>query len=110
MATVIPINSLRRSRTAALFEGHDQIGISMFMTRYPERGQGPDLHLHPYAEAFVVDDGVALFSVGDERIEVGAGHVVVVPPETPHAFKNAGDEVLRVVSVHPSPTVQQTNL
>jgi mannose-6-phosphate isomerase-like protein (cupin superfamily) len=110
MATVVPIEQLMRSPNAALFEGRDEIGISMFVTRYPEEGQGPDLHLHPYPEAFVVEDGTARFTVGDDEIEVGAGHVVVVPAETPHAFKCVGDEVLRVVSVHPNPTVEQTNL
>lgn len=34
----------------------------------------------------------------------------MVPPETPHGFKNAGEDTLRVVSVHPSPRVVQTNL
>jgi mannose-6-phosphate isomerase-like protein (cupin superfamily) len=41
---------------------------------------------------------------------VDAGNVVVIPQQTPHGFKNPGDETLRVVSVHPSPTVQQTDL
>jgi hypothetical protein len=41
---------------------------------------------------------------------VEGGHVVVVPEETPHGFKGDGDDTLRVVSVHPSPTVKQTNL
>ena len=108
MATVIPIDDLRRSPTAALFEGHEEIGVSIFVTRYPERGEGPDLHVHPYPEAFVVEEGVAIFTSGKEQIQVAAGHVVVVPAKTPHGFKNAADEVLRVVSVHPNPTVEQT--
>lgn len=109
MATVTPIEDLRRSPTAALFEGRDDIPISIFVTEY-ERGQGPDLHTHPYAEAFVVESGTAVFTAGDERIEVEGGNVVVVPPETVHGFKCASDETLRVVSVHPSPSVRQTNL
>ena len=109
MASVTPIDSIRRSPTAALFEGRDEIPVSMFITRY-ERGQGPDLHYHPYAEAFVVETGTATFTVGDDEVFVEAGNVVVVPPETVHGFKCAGDDTLRVVSVHPSPTVQQTDL
>jgi mannose-6-phosphate isomerase-like protein (cupin superfamily) len=110
MATVRSIEDLRRSPTAALFEGGDEIPVSMFVTEYPSAGQGPDLHLHPYPEAFVVTTGTAVFTAGDEQIEVASGHVVVVDAETPHCFKNAGGDTLRVVSVHPSPTVQQTNL
>jgi quercetin dioxygenase-like cupin family protein len=109
MPTVIPIEDLRRSPTAALFQGRDEIGVSIFVTEYA-RGQGPDLHLHPYPEAFVVLTGTARFTAGDEEVVVAGGHVVVVPEETPHGFKGDGDDTLRVVSVHPSPTVRQTNL
>jgi mannose-6-phosphate isomerase-like protein (cupin superfamily) len=107
--TVIPIEDLRRSPTAALFEGGEQIGVSMFVTAY-ERGQGPALHLHPYPEAFVVQAGTGIFTVGEQEVEVTAGHIVVVPAQTPHRFAGGGDDVLRVVSVHPSPTVEQTDL
>lgn len=80
------------------------------MTAYPERGKGPDLHLHPYPELFVVQTGTAVFTAGDEEVTVEAGHIVIVPAETPHMFKCAGDDTLGVVSVHPSREVQQTNL
>jgi quercetin dioxygenase-like cupin family protein len=109
MATVIPVEDLRRSPTAALFEGRDEIPVSMFITEYG-RGQGPPLHLHPYPEAFVVQTGTAVFTVGEDEVTVTRGHVVVIPAQTPHGFKGAGDDVLRVVSVHPSATVEQTNL
>ena len=109
MPTVVPFEELRRSPTACLYQGRDEIPVSTFITEY-RRGQGPDLHLHPYPEAFVVLDGTARFTAGDEQVTVGAGHVVVVPEQTPHGFKCDGDDVLRVVSIHPSPTVQQTNL
>jgi mannose-6-phosphate isomerase-like protein (cupin superfamily) len=79
------------------------------VTEYP-RGRGPDLHLHPYPEVFVVQTGTATFTAGDEELTVDAGHIVVVPAEMPHMFKGAGVDTLRVVSVHPSPTVQQTDL
>ncbi len=109
MASVIPIADLRRSPTAALFEGRDEIAASIFITEYA-RGQGPDLHLHPYPEAFVVLTGTARFTAGDEQLVVEAGHVVVVPEQTPHGFKCHADDTLRVVSVHPNPTVEQTDL
>ncbi len=109
MATVIPFEDLRYSATAALFEGGDDVGVSIFATRY-ERGQGPSLHLHPYPEVFVVQTGTAAFRVGVEELAVQEGHVVVVPAQTPHAFTCAGDETLRVVSVHPRGAVEQTDL
>jgi quercetin dioxygenase-like cupin family protein len=109
MAKVIPIEELRRSPMVALFQGGDDAPLSIFVTEYP-RGRGPDLHWHPYPEVFVVETGTGLFTAGEERVEVTGGHVVVVPAETVHGFKGAGDDTLRVVSVHPSPTVVQTDL
>jgi quercetin dioxygenase-like cupin family protein len=111
MASVTPIEDLQLSATAALFQGRGEIPVSIFVTEYPERGKGPDLHFHPYPEAFVVLEGTARFTAGDEELIVTGGNIVVVPAETVHGFKNHADgEVLRVVSVHPNPTVEQTNL
>ena len=109
MPTIVPIEELRRSPTAALFEGGDDVPVSVFVTAYP-RGRGPDLHVHPYPELFVVQAGTGTFTVGDEQVTVEAGHIVVVPADTPHGFKGAADDTLHVVSVHPSPAVQQTDL
>ena len=109
MASVTPIDELRRSPTACLFQGRDEAPVSIFVTEY-QRDQGPDLHLHPYPEVFVVETGTARFTAGDEELIVEGGNIVVVPAETPHGFKGHGDDTLRVVSVHPSPTVKQTNL
>jgi quercetin dioxygenase-like cupin family protein len=109
MASVFAVSDLQRSPTAALFQGGDEIPVSMFVTEYPN-GRGPDLHTHPYAEMFLVEKGEATFTAGDEEVVVPAGNILVVPPETVHGFKNRGDEQLRVVSVHPSPQVVQTDL
>lgn len=109
MASVIPIEDLRHSPTAALFQGRDEVPVSIFVSEY-QRGQGPALHLHPYPEVFVVQTGTAAFTAGDEELTVTGGNVVVVPAQTPHGFKGAGDDTLRVVSVHPSGRMQQTEL
>ena len=66
MATVIPIESLRRSPSAVLFEGGDDVALSVFVTEF-ERGQGPSLHVHPYPELFLVETGTGAFTVGDVR-------------------------------------------
>ena len=110
MPEVIALDDLRLSPTACRFEGGDRIPVSMFVTAYPERGQGPDLHLHPYPETFVVQEGVGEWTAGEETTVVEAGNVVVVPAGKPHGFKNAGDTMLRVVSVHPNPHVIQEDL
>jgi mannose-6-phosphate isomerase-like protein (cupin superfamily) len=109
VVTVIPIEELRRSAMSALFEGGADAPISFFVTEFP-RGRGPDLHMHPYPEVLLVETGTALFTMGERQFTVSGEHVVVVPPRTPHGFKGAGDDTLRVVSVHSSGTVIQTDL
>lgn len=106
-----PLEQFRSSRTAVRWEGGAEAGmdISFFATDHP-KGIGPGLHVHPYAEVFVVLGGTAEFTAGDEQQLVEAGHVVVVPPETPHRFESRGEDNLRIVSIHPSPTVVQTDL
>ena len=48
--------------------------------------------------------------MGEEELTVTGGHVVVVPPHTPHRLENTGEGILRVVSIHPSGAVEQTDL
>jgi quercetin dioxygenase-like cupin family protein len=105
VATVISIEDLRRSPTAVLFEGRDDVALSFFVTELA-RGEGPSLHLHPYPEVFLIETGTGRFAVNDEELLVAEGHIVV-PANTPHAFKGVGDDTLRVVSMQPSGTTQQ---
>jgi mannose-6-phosphate isomerase-like protein (cupin superfamily) len=112
MPKVLPVDDIRLSATTARFQGAengDGVALSFFFTEYPE-GRGPDLHFHPYSEVFLVEEGKARFTIGDEELVVGGGNVVVVPPETTHGFKAVGDGILRVVGIHPSPRVIQTDL
>ena len=111
MPLVIPLTDLGLSPTAALFEGRKRadVDVSFFVTDHPPGG-GPDLHKHPYPEVFVVQEGEATFTVHDEQLPVSAGNVVVVPADTPHAFKNSGDGRLRQVSIHQSGELIQHEL
>jgi quercetin dioxygenase-like cupin family protein len=106
---VVPIEELRRSPRSVLFEGGDDVAISVFVTEFG-RGEGPGLHVHPYPEVFLVEAGTGTFTIGDEERVIGAGHMLVVPAELPHGFKGAGDDTLRVVSIHPSGVTEQTFL
>lgn len=109
MAVVIPLADLSSSPTAWRFDGGPLAGVevSFFVTHTPP-GMGPGLHVHPYPEVFIVQEGEPTFTVGDEELVVPAGTVVVVPPETPHRFKNWTEGDLRIVSIHPNREVVQT--
>jgi len=109
MARVIPVEEVRYNPAVAVFEGHDEAPVSFYVTEF-ERGEGTPLHLHPYPELFLVERNTARFTAGEEELIVEAGHFVLVPANTPHRYVGASDEAVRVVSVQPSGTVQQTNV
>jgi mannose-6-phosphate isomerase-like protein (cupin superfamily) len=108
---IFDLDDLQFSRTAWLFEGGPRaaVGISMFVVRTPPGG-AVELHVHPYPETFVLLDGRGRWTAGDHVAELHANQMIVVPPETPHGFRNVGDDDLLVVSVHESPELEQTFL
>ena len=65
-------------------------------------GSGPKLHRHPYEEVFIVQEGTATFTAGDETVEVKGGQVIVAPAGVAHKFVNSGEERLRQVDIHAS--------
>jgi mannose-6-phosphate isomerase-like protein (cupin superfamily) len=66
-------------------------------------GEGPKLHRHAYREVFVVLEGEATFTLGDEQRVVHGGEIVVAEPGIPHRFVNTGDGRLRQVDIHEHP-------
>jgi mannose-6-phosphate isomerase-like protein (cupin superfamily) len=76
--------------------------ISMIFSRLAETSGGPRLHQHPYPEIFIIRSGEALFTVGREEIRADAGQIVIVPPNTPHKFTNAGSTPLETIDIHES--------
>jgi mannose-6-phosphate isomerase-like protein (cupin superfamily) len=75
-----------------------------------EPGTGPMLHVHPYDEIFVIQEGRARFFVGDTVIDAEAGEVVLGPAALPHRFVNLGPGRLQTLDIHLSPKWIQTNL
>ena len=73
-------------------------------------GEGPSLHVHPYDEIFVILEGRARFTVGDDVIDAVEGDTVMGPANVPHKFHNAGDGPLRSLDIHLSRTWIQTDL
>jgi quercetin dioxygenase-like cupin family protein len=69
-----------------------------------EPGRGIDLHVHPYAEFFMVLEGeVSFASLDDEGATrwtvCKAGDSVNAPANAPHTFKNQSSESARFMSV-----------
>jgi mannose-6-phosphate isomerase-like protein (cupin superfamily) len=105
----IAFDDLRIGPTTALFEGGPRAGaaVSMFIVRTPP-GRFVELHTHPYRETFVLLAGSGRWTAGDTVLDVQAEHVISVPAQTLHGFRNTGPVPLLVVSVHESPTLAQT--
>jgi mannose-6-phosphate isomerase-like protein (cupin superfamily) len=108
---VFDLDELKLSPTASLVEGLPRagVGISVFVVRTPP-GRAVELHTHPYAETFVLLEGAGRWTAGEDVVELRANQMLVVPPETPHGFRNTGEQPLLVVSVHESGTLDQTFL
>ena len=110
MPEPLDLSGLRLSPTAALFEGEKHgANVSMFIVRTPP-GKTVELHVHPYPETFLLLEGRGRWTAGVDVVELEPEQMLVVPPQTPHGFRNIGDEPLLVVSVHERPAVDQTFL
>jgi mannose-6-phosphate isomerase-like protein (cupin superfamily) len=89
------------------FEGEGYgSGISFFHV-HNEPGQGPDPHVHPYSETWVVLSGSALVWTDDGEANVSAGDILVVGAGTTHAFRATGSEPLRMMCIHASSRIEQ---
>jgi len=93
------------------FEGGD-IGtnVTVLFFSSDEIGAGPVLHKHPYDEVFIIRQGRAVFTIGDQQIEAEAGDILLGPAETPHKFENLGPGRLETTDIHLNDRLIQTNL
>jgi len=94
------------SRTTR-FEGEAYgSGVSFFHVDNAP-GQGPNAHVHPYSETWVVLAGAVHIRTTDGETRGEPGDVVVVGPGTAHAFRAVGKETLRMLCIHASPRIDQ---
>ena len=100
---IIKQDDLRRSSIARQLVGAEHGLEITFLFVDAEPGRGPALHRHPYAEVFIIQEGQATFTVGDEQHEVEAGDIVIAHANEPHAFVNSGTGPLRQIDIHVSP-------
>jgi quercetin dioxygenase-like cupin family protein len=107
MLQPLPFTDLPGSERARRFEGRDHDARVSFFISTHAPGEGPRLHRHPYEETFILQAGTATFTIGDETIVGEPGHVLIVPPNTPHKFVNSGDTRLQQVSIHSASEMSQ---
>jgi mannose-6-phosphate isomerase-like protein (cupin superfamily) len=103
--TILSKNELERSghTNTPRFEGYryGDTNLSFYWVDLPPGG-GPRLHRHPCEEIFIIQEGRGTFTVGATILEATAGQIVIVPPNTPYKFINAGEGPLRQIAIQPS--------
>ena len=65
------------------------------------------VHAHPYLEILHILDGTAeawIDGQEDRAVLLRKGDTIALPPDTPHAFRVVGDQELRLLGTHTSPT------
>ena len=99
--TVLERDDLAHDGQTFEFEGihYQATEISFIWVDMPYGGK-IRLHKHPYKEIFIIQEGVATFTVGSETLEAHAGQIIIVPAEIPHKFMNLSDRQLKQIDIH----------
>lgn len=89
------------TRNVTRVEGRDfGSKVTVLLYASDEIGDGPPLHVHDYDELFVIRQGRARFTLGDETMVAEAGQVVFGPANIPHKFENLGPGRLETTDIH----------
>lgn len=84
--------------------------LTILFVEIDEVGGGPPLHTHPYDEVFILREGRARYTLGDEVIDASAGDVLMAPAHMPHKFENLGPGRMVSTDIHLSAEMIQTDL
>ena len=90
-----------KTRKVVLLAEHEQITITH--SRFSTGERGPDLHVHhEHVDAFYVLDGELTFELGprSQKVRMGHGGFVAVPPHVGHSFVNEGEKDVRWLNFH----------
>jgi quercetin dioxygenase-like cupin family protein len=98
---VVNKDELQNSENTSEFEGyqHGDTDISFILVDM-QPGEGVRLHQHPYQEIFILQEGVATYTVGTMTLQARAGQIIIAAANTPHKFINSGEGRLRQVDIH----------
>ena len=99
--TLLDRELLPRDGNTYEFEGlrYKDTEVSFIWVELPP-GKAIKLHKHPYTEIFIIQEGMASFTVGSATLEAHAGQIVIVPAGVHHKFMNTGDRQLRQIDIH----------
>jgi quercetin dioxygenase-like cupin family protein len=80
-----------------LLSGEDTGGRFALIDMLIPAGNGPPAHRHDFDEMFHVLEGEIEVTYRGQTSRVRAGQTANVPANAPHAFRNAGDQTVRLL-------------
>ena len=95
--TIAPIDAPRDADIEGYLIGSP---VSIMREYIARPGAGPRLHRHPYAETFVIRQGRALFTVGEETVVSVGGQILVVPALVAHRFEVLDGGTYEATHIH----------
>jgi mannose-6-phosphate isomerase-like protein (cupin superfamily) len=101
-----PRNERGDGQVSHLLLAEGQFGSRNLAVTWVEGAPGSQQPVHAHADseqAYVIVRGSGRVILADEEHEVSAGTLVFIPPATPHAIRNDGDEPLVYVSATSPP-------
>src|SRR5262245_2272744 len=99
MASIVENSKLEASEIGHEFQGFEHGSQLSYILVEAKPGEGVALHLHPYEEIFIVLEGTARYTVGEEIVEAHGGQTLIGPANVPHKFVNIGSGILRQVDI-----------
>ena len=51
----------------------------------------PALHQHPHEQLTYIIEGTCRFVIGEEVVDMAAGDIILINPDTPHSLEVTGD-------------------
>ena len=98
---VLQRNELPHDGQVFEFEGiHYQVDKVSFIWVDMPPGGTVRLHKHPYEEIFIVQEGMATFTIGGSPLEAHAGQLIIVPANVAHKFMNVSEGPLKQIDIH----------
>lgn len=103
--------AVEANRWAGRVEGRDVgTNVTILFFTSDRIGGGPPLHVHTYDEVFIVRQGRARFTIGEQTFDAEAGQILLGPANIPHKFENLGPGRLETTDIHLSDHFEQLEL
>ena len=72
-----------------------------------EPGAAIPLHTHPCEETVIILHGQAVAQIGERTFDLSAHDATIVPPQTPHCFRNETGEPMMIAYFYPDVDVSR---